>query len=442
MGGSCLDESRKQVLDRYASVITEAGTIKEKMLLKDGTGEKLWVFNPTQFVRNELVKIFKEDTEYDVNIENIGPFEVREISDGDLIEISERSASTDTIENGYYAVTFNPGTGDIVDILDKMTGKHMLNGKGNSLCFHEEVDPDMEGRLCLTGRQITEDGIATDRFEVIEGQSYAKAICSKKFHGFTVVKSVILYNAVKRIDFKIDVIEFPGYDGILSVDFDFDMKNPAGIRETPYATEKSNEGFYCAQKWAGLKDEDNYISLINKGTCGYFIDDNSVKMALLRGYMHYTTYYEYGTARDFEIFNDGRTHTEEACEKGNHTFVYSLYSDNKDFEYTAAKSAIEFNAPIEVISGGTGCEFRRIIKEVDGTFVITRMYIDEDKNVFVRGYNASDENSTCNIRFFESPMRIKRVNMLDEELDDVQCTENTLSFEIGRHQIVTFKIAF
>ena len=454
IGGSCLDEAYTDAMERDEAVMEELTRRKNRLLGEAENGTVLNIFNPTQFVRTDVVTIPADgaktvttadgkevmstywDGQLSVLVPDIGPYETVSLctTHGKQPEQVQPRAP----ETAFYCVRLDPETGDLVSIFDKEYKRELLRGHGNILVAQEEKDPDMEGAMRLTGKLRQDDQIKAKSIRMEETPLSIEIVTEKDFLGFGVRKTVELSKYKKAIEFKTEILNYTGADLLLSAKFALNMDEPESIYETPFAVETGREGLYCAQKWAGLREKGFTTALLNQGNCAYVTEENDLSICLLRGHSNFAEYAKYAADRGLERYKDGKTHTELAAERGDHCFRYALCSTDAAFGEVSAK-ALAYNTPLQAAWSDKPAELTSVIRSVDDPFIVTKLYPTE-RGFCLRGYNASDKTQTCGIRLADVPKSVNYVNLLDEYIAAANVENDLIKLNLRPFEIVTVQI--
>lgn len=455
IGGSCIDEAYIAAMERDEQVVETAKSRIDTVLGKTDGGKVLNVYNPTQFTRSEVVTIAAPDCRvrtadgtqlpagYDaetgklsVLVPEIGPYETISLyaQDG----TASVPKATQALENEHYLVRLDSVTGDLIAITDKQTGEELLRGCGNVIVAQEEKDPDMEGAIRLTGKCWRDDETAAESIVLEQTDIGCRAVVHKRLLGFELEKIISLTKGKKQVDFTTNILNYPGTDLMIGAEFVFDMDRPQSVYETPFAVQTGRQGLYCAQKWAGLREKGKICAIMNQGACAYWVKDNALQLGLLRAHSNFAEYGKYGTDRGLARFADGKSHTQLAAEKGNHSFSYSLVSAQDDVSFVSAQAKC-LNVPLEAAWSDNAAKISSPVCEVDAPFVITKLMAAE-QGLYLRGYNASEKMTACTVTLADVPKKVDYVNLLGDLLGAADVEGNRIDLKLRPFEIVTLQI--
>lgn len=452
LGGSCTDETYLAALADYDRVLKQARTEKERLFTaEDGV---LTVYNPTQFSRKEPVTVtgasgIVRDSRGQVLPSWSDP------ETGDLTFLpgvlngfetaeytlepgaGEGLSSWDgTVENEHYRLSLDPETGDLTGILEKASGRQLLRETGNMLVFLEERDTDMEGAFSFTGREMTDRGVKAQWVRVEKNTVLTRIRCRKELPGFAAEKQILLWRDCPWVEFRTDILDYTGEEGMLHTEFSLDLEQPCSEYETPFGVQRHRDGFFCGQNWVGMEANGWRTALLNRGTGGCWAEGNRLRMTLLRGHGAYTGYRDMGIARGLPLYDDGGLHVELASERGNHSFSYALFGGSAT-EAELSALALRYNSPVEVFRGRAALPLTPPILSAELPLIVTSVSVRPEGGLCLRGYHAAGQAGVCTLRFGRNPGTVRRVDLLDQPLRQERVDRNAVRLELGPWEIVT-----
>ncbi|HID94735.1 MAG TPA: alpha-mannosidase [Candidatus Latescibacteria bacterium] len=476
MGGSHTDDVYQQAMNRYASVVDTSDEVTEKALDAisrridtSGLVYPLLVFNPLSFSRTDVcryIAVFRGHVEdfsvyddrgnevpyrvldrrlredkgiktvlFEFLAEDLPPlgYAVYSILPKKPKEAFRPSEGT-CIENEFYRVELDPESGYVRSIFDKVNGREVLDSPdflGNELIAIKEEEPDLEGRLGLTDR-------------VFRGKDYPGCTigCERtplayvlkvegKFEGCRRVQEIILYLGISRIDFRTTLADFKGKDLFLKVCFPLrlDWKKVGIKHEMPYCVSPRPEGYYCAQSFVDCCDGGYGVTLINRGTAGYWVEDGKLEIVLLRAVSDYRGYY-----------------APLAAEEGTHVFEYSLYPHpGGGASSDVVKVAHGLNSPLLVMGTdehpGEWGRRRSFVSVVPEEFEVTVVKKAEDGDgIVLRGWETTGKAAQVTIEFSRPVKEAWLVNLAEEIISPLQVQGNKAVFSCRGFEIISVMI--
>ncbi len=462
IAGSCVDEVYLAAVEKYENVLQMVQNQKQTLFENTSATDSFCVYNPTQFVRSDVVGLPMAQTEANIWVEDetgnrlpahynektghlevliadIAPYAVERFR----LVTGKKSKSKDdlaqSVENSFYRLQIDLQTGDLVSVWDKLQKRELLDAPANVLVALKEENPEMEGALCLTGEEFSDAGLTADRVEICSDDTGVSVLCVKRFLGFTVQKRIVLRKNSRRLDFTTNIIGYTGEDYLLLAQFPVKMYMTQSVFETPFGIAEGRTEFHCAQKWAALRDDAYYAALLNRGTSGYWVRGNKLSIALLRGHQNYVQYGINGRDKGIARFFDGKTHTELAAERGDHSFEYALVCG----VYTKAQitgDALMYNSPLEAFWGQQAAAFVPVVKSVSDDFIVTRAALSHDGTLCLRGYYLGTEVGKCSITLYHEIARVWRTNLLGEVTGYVPADTGKVEFTVRPFEIATLVI--
>ena len=240
-----------------------------------------------------------------------------------------------TIANRALRITFD-SHGNIISLIGKDNEEREIIEAcryGNQLICQEDIGDEYE--YCL-GRVLgtTEDYPCT--IKMYKGPVMTRLIAESKFtETNSISREVKLYEDLDRIDFRTE-LDWYGENKAVFVLFPLNFRGEI-TEEVPYGAIVRPEGRYPVVNWVDYGDKQYGVSLLNRGLPDNCIRNGKIYVTLLRSIKNVGVYSKAGP--DIEC--------PDACEKGNHTFEYSLYphsgSWRKAFTY---RRGWELNNPL------------------------------------------------------------------------------------------------
>jgi len=166
-----------------------------------------------------------------------------------------------SLENRFFKVKVDPDTGAVVSVLDKETGRELVDQRSGRT-LNEVI-----GRSIVTGR-VEKQGKA--RVEVgMRGPVSASIVVHGDAPGCPRrTQEIVLYRDLKRIDLATRLLKDGDASRELFVAFPFDVRKPRFRYETPFAVVRyledqmpgSNSDYATAQHWADVSNGEHGIT--------------------------------------------------------------------------------------------------------------------------------------------------------------------------------------
>ncbi|MFC1992279.1 alpha-mannosidase [Chloroflexota bacterium] len=384
-----------------------------------------------------------------------------------------------TIQNQFFDVKVDPSNG-LIEVLQD--GKPVV--KGNELVLEGEIGDLYYHRQHLEESFKTESdkGIKYGKFRmksfkinktplrrIIDIESdyfslrwpyrlvdkFRPLLWRHKF--LSVSKKIIIYEDVPRIDFQ-TTIDNQHPQVCIRVKFSTDIDSPEYQSETQFGVvnrpvdqyhfhpeEKWREkpcGTYPAMNWIDYSDDEKGVALINKGLPAHEIRDRELYLTLLRSVLMLSSDGETGPAIP----------TPDAQEFKTYVFEYSLFPHEKGWkEANSFLPAYEFNHNLCGFQIPTGTRKRiralpsrlSFVELKPENLILTALKKAEDSNeVVLRCFETRGEKTTGVVTLFKEPISARKVNLLEEEEEEIKCHGSEIRFDVKPFEIVTLKLRF
>jgi alpha-mannosidase len=477
--GSHIDDVEDEMMSRYsgaietgrASLATSLYNISRKVNTT-GTGDySFLVFNALSYPRNEVVRytpLFKEKLTNFRILDEDGtpvPFRIIDASASQpasplsmgvvsfaakaipafgyhlyRIEPIAGTAHAPTWEpakseivNQFYSVKIDPSNGLITSLKDRRSGHELLDTTkylGNELVLEEEKDPNMEGMVHLTGKEVRATTEApADSIVEIDDDLGTTLRSEGPFMGGRRRQEMTLYKDIPRIDFRTELLGFPGHDGMLAAVFPLQGGKKVTLDyETHNAVTRRPDGIFESQTWMDAGFDGYGLGIINKGTAGFHTESGVIRLTLLRSVLNFAEYY-----------------TPNASEAGSHVFEYSLYPHAGPWDSTElVAQAHSFNSPIRAIATdeheGT-LPASHSFMTVDGNFEVTAFKKAEKGDEFIlRGHETMGKDSAVQLKFSLPVDKVWSADLLEQPMSPLDAQAGTVKLNCHPFEFVTIRL--
>ena len=357
-------------------------------------------------------------------------------------------ASPKVLENGSFLVRIDPETGWIGRILDKRTGREVLEGPGNRLQVLEDLPSawdawnigltGVEYPTIFRGARVIEEGPVRTVVRIqhdLRKPGERSWFPTETFPTSFFVQDILLYDGLDRIDFRTAVDWWE--DGtMLKVAFPLAVRESTATFEIPYGTiERSTiprnaveaaKSEVPALRWADLSGPGYGVSLLNGSKYGYDVRGNVMRLSLLRS----------------------PRWPDPTADRGSHSIDYSLYPHAGSWrEAETVRRGYEFNAPLITLladrHGGTLPPRHSFIELSPSSLVLTSVKRAEDsRSLLIQWYNTGDGTVPTLLRLPGRPARVTLSNFLEEEIQPLAAEGETIHLETGARSVMTIKVDF
>ncbi|MCD6219757.1 hypothetical protein J7K43_05170, partial [Candidatus Calescamantes bacterium] len=237
----------------------------------------------------------------------------------------------------------------------------------------------------------------------------------------------IIYSDFPYIDFDLEVdwkeagnkeVGVP----MVRVNFHFNMESAKPFFEVPFgAFSRRNEPReYPALKWAGLKEDDYWVGILNREKYGYYVDGSNLSLTVLRNA------YEPDSLPD----------------TGYQKISYRLYFGEID-ELDLSRKAQEFNMGMIVEKGRSRQPEEFSLFRVKGEVMVTCFKKALNENAYIlRISEVKGKRENCRIDFYRLPRSIYITNLLEHEGKELEIKDSSVEVEIPPYSLMTLKLCF
>ena len=385
------------------------------------------VFNPNSFTNSGAVQV---DGKW-YYVENVAPKGYKAVTLKD--EPSKVQVTENSIENDFFRLTLDE-KGTFTSIFDKRNNREVLkNGqRGNVLTAYEDYPREYDNwemSSYYTEKSWEADDVQS--VEILSEGERAGLKITKKFKNSTIVQSIYLYNNIDKIDFE-NYIDWKESHIILKTAFPVDVNtNKAtydiqfGSVERPTHKNTSWDAArfeVCAHKYCDLSEYGYGVSLMNDCKYGHAIHDGVMSLTLLKC----------GTFPDPDA---------DKCE---HSFTYSLFPHAGDYrEAGTIQKAYDLNIPMFAVKGGKGnlpAEYSLFTVDSDNVIFETAKKAEDDDAIILRGCEYYNKRATAKIKFGFDVKKAYLCDMLENNVEELNVTDNTVTVNFKPYEIITLRI--
>jgi alpha-mannosidase len=458
--GSSIREVYVESLVQYTEVGRLAGAVRDEAteVIQRHCSGALLLLNPSSFKRSDLafwsgdlppVDSLGRDDGRPVMIQPaqggiwIDAGEIAPYSGLCLQWTGEAAPQRDTslrvtptlLENQHLRVEFNDA-GDITRIYDRRNGREVLSPGTIANQFQAfedrpknwdawDIDINYDDRMW-----VAEPASAIEVIE--EGPLRATLQITRQILHSTFTQRISLTHNSARLDFD-TTVQWRERHILLKVAFPVDILAPAATYEIQWGnverpTHRNTSWDWArfesfAQKWVDLSEGGYGVSLLNDCKYGHDIQDNVLRLSLLRA----------------------PTWPDPEADQGEHRFTYSLLPHRGDWREETIPAAYALNDPL-LVSGitGSGPEGRSIpsLVSVSQPHVVieTVKQAEDGDGIIVRLYESQRQRGAVSLTTGFSLQQAWLVNLLEENQSPLAAKDNRVEFSIRPFQIVTLRL--
>lgn len=417
-----IEQSLHKLLSKaYTSLIKENNT---------SDNEKYYIiFNTLSWCRNEWLKA--GGTWIKPKVPSMG---YKFITEKEFKESFEVKASKTELQNDKLLISFN-SDGTIASIYDKELKKEMIQAgmAGNKLTvYYDEGDAwdfSIQYKNRIAGQFELEKAIP-----ILDGPK-AELIQTYSYGNSKLEQSIILMQGSSRVDFVTKVL-WKENSKMLRTSFAVNVMTQEAACDIQFGNIKRpthrNTGFdmakeeVSAHKWVDLSQPDYGVALLNDCKYGYMVNENIIDLNLLRS----------------------PNFPGENADRGEHEFTYSIYSHRGNhIEGKVNKVAYELNMPLIGVKGNVDEADMKISHsfiEIDRDNIIVEAVkkAEDSDDIIVRLYEGYGCSASGIIKFGMEPKAVSLVNLMEEEIEAINCENSSINLDFKPFEINTLKIKF
>ncbi|MGH9655213.1 MAG: glycosyl hydrolase-related protein [Bryobacteraceae bacterium] len=353
---------------------------------------------------------------------------------GGSAEVPQWHPVSNEITSHFFFLRVNPETGLISSLVDRRSNRELLDTQdyeGNDLILEEEHNPNTEGPIHFTGREIRSAHFRPQSIMELNDDVGTRIRIERLFLGGRLTQEIDVYRELPRVDFTTKISGFSGHDGILTAVFPLRFSGTlTNYYETNNTVTQRPDGIYYGQTFAGVEGAKRGVAILNRGMGGYQIQKGAVRHILLRSITNFKGYY-----------------CPQAAQAGSHTFAYSLYPYEGDgINSSLTRQAHSLNSPVHVIAtdahkGSLPPEYSFLSVEA-GHFEVTALKKSEKGNDFIlRGYETHGKSEGIRLHL-RLPLRDARfADLLEQAGRPVSVYDGAIEFKCRPFEFVTLRLS-
>ncbi len=343
------------------------------------------------------------------------------------------SYNDNVFETDHFKIKVNPSSGRIISLTDR-TGKEYANGELNTLNIYKE---DQKGSMKAWSFSKIKgiETMKTDSVKVVELGPVRACIESHRSWGNShIIERCYIYQSYPRIDYHLEVhwLETGSKtkdSPTLRAIFPLNMKDIRFSNHVPFAVldRPTNGQEVPAQRWVDATDGTNGIALLNKTKYGHSIQNDSLRLTLLRSSSEPDYYPNLG-----RILID-----------------YALYPHSGDWKNNVWKEGDLFNNPVFASEPASLSqkpeaslpEEASLYELSSPDVVLTGMKKAEDSNkLIIRLCEVAGKEKEVTLRLPRKINSVERMDILERTLNGVatpSITDNTVKLTVKPYEIIT-----
>jgi len=281
--------------------------------------------------------------------------------------------------------------------------------------------------LHFTGSEVRMNKYPVDSMTETRDQIGLVVRLSGPFLSGRRTQEIRLYNDIPRIDFKTELLGFPGRDGLLTAVFPLRGESTIWNYETHNAVTTRPDGIYYGQSFVDAQ-RNGGVAFFNRGMGGVQAEKGVLRLILLRSIINYKGYY-----------------CPQASEAGSHTFEYSLYAHSGDWRNKVVEQAHSFGSDLMPIAtdahAGTLPSHHSFVSVEDGQFEITALKRSEDgKSLILRGHETTGKKGTVTVALHHAPAQAWLSDLTERPGRELPLQQGKIQFDCNPFEFVTLRL--
>lgn len=419
------EKDYKEVFDYGNELIdNKLSAIAERIDTKGG----VLVYNSLGFPRKCLININGETRETADVIPAFGWAVIDDYALAPAVSVSGLTA-----ENKYYKLTLDE-KGNIASLLDKGANREVFKkGEvGNEIQVFEDYPYQYDNwELSDYYKQKMWTVDNAEITPIFDGNRAGFKVV-KKYLDSVICQNIWLYTENPRIDFEND-IDWKQSHQVMKAAFPFDVHSNNATYEIQfghvsrpsYANTSWEEAKFevCGHKWADISEEGYGVSLLNDSKYGFNTEGSTLKITMLKS----------------------GTFPHPTADRCRHVFTYSLLPHAGSFkEANVIQEAYSLNQPLDAVKvaenkGSLADRFSLIQCNERNVVVETVKMAEDDDSMVVRLYEAFDSRGEVTLSLGADFKKAFVCGLCENELEEIEIKDNTVTFPIKNFEIVTLK---
>ncbi|MBQ9946225.1 MAG: alpha-mannosidase [Clostridia bacterium] len=351
-------------------------------------------------------------------------------------EIAERgtiSAGNNFLENKYVRAEFDEN-GNLTAFINKKLNKNVLSSTGNLLSvshdkpIHESawnLENDYKMKMTyLTKAQKVELSECTPVKAVLK--------TVRRYESSVITQLITLYADSETLIFD-TTVDWHEREKVLKAEFPLSIRSRiatgeiahGALERLTYANNSYEKAMFefCAHKWADLSQGDMGVSIINDCKYGYDVDNNVLRITLMRA----------------PVLPDA------TADKGISTFRYGIYAHENGWnDSDTVKEAFKENIPLRAVysdeANGTETERSFITLSDDRVMIDAIKPAQDNDGIIIRVYETNAHSGDVTMTLPCSGFKVRECNLMEVNGKELEATDNSFTFPITPFEVRTFRI--
>ncbi|KJZ76708.1 hypothetical protein HIM_04044 [Hirsutella minnesotensis 3608] len=412
------------------------------------------VLNTLPWHRKEIVEISETEAGIACGEGHLLPLRTFKIQDEKPAVTVEETTHGFVLENDDLRVIVEGGC--ITSLYDRVNNREVIEkgGKANKFVIFDDIPLFWEAWDVEVYHLETKRDLKYGHTKIFESKPHkATLVTDIQISGQSSLKSYISLSAsikgqASQVNCSAEV-DWHENSKFLKVEFPVEVVNNEASYETAYSITKRPTHYntswdmakfeVCCHKFADLSEHNYGVSILNDSKYGFATAGKTMRLSLLRA----------PKAPDAN------------ADMGKHSIRWAIFPHKGSLSAATVKAAYAFNNPLKLLSASDAAETLaaapiKLINQDESESLIVdavkRGHDDEDvsrheglrvnkgQSVIVRIFESLGGRSRGTIQTTLNVKRVTRVNILEDELDEVKFADGKFAVELRPFEVATFKL--
>lgn len=387
------------------------------------------VYNPLGFEYSPIIEIDNKTIEISETVPALGWKVISDFNTDCNVKLNNLTA-----ENVFFRLTLDE-KGRITSFFDKSASREIVKcGEFlNSFCAYED-EPYQYDAWEISDYYKSKPYPLDTNAEItpIYDGTRAGFKVVKKYMSSTISQNIWLYSQNPRVDFETE-IDWHQKHQLLKIEFPFDVHTNEATYEIQFGhvkrpthsnTSWDNARFeVCAHKWVDISENGYGVSLLNDCKYGFSAEGSTLSLTALKC----------------------ASYPNPEADDGYHSFTYSLYPHMGSFcDCGVVEESYKINQKADALyvsenSGTLPCEFSLVHCNAKNVIIETAKCAEQDDSLIVRMYEAHNSRGRVTVHVAEYFKEAFLCDMLENELEQLNFSNNIVDIPIKNFEIITLK---
>lgn len=451
--GSSIREVYEVTKEEYEIILAKIKILlEERMNSLLDSSEKITIFNTTGFNRSDNIQInlsenkalidengsiYPAQTTNNIAVVYVQDLPSKGFKTFEVIDYNNEQSFFDVeshkIETPFYKIHFND-FGQMTSFYDKEFERELLIEKevGNAFIVYEDKPiyyDNWDIDIFYTEKQYPVNQLVSMKWVEV-GSIMAVLELQYLYSNSSITQKIKFYSQSRRVDFE-TYVNWKESQHLLKVHFPFDIHTDEATFDIQFGnvTRKTHKNTSwdiarfesCGHKWVDISEGNYGVSVLNNCKYGHSVQNGKVGISLIKS----------------GIEPNPTTDQEE------HFFSYAILPHAGDFRRgKVVQEAYKFNQPAYARYGTPQQSEFSFVKAEKENIVIETIKRAEGNGIIIRLYESERSKTKTKIVFHKALAKVMECDLMENNIKEVKCVENSIEIEFKPFEIVTLKVIF